>query len=519
MTALNSLEVLAQFLGNNSSLGLNIEMVRKGLFEEQLKLVGQSGIGTQPGAPPKDSVPMIKKTLPIGPPVPTSPPDVSDSSQREKKDASSLAGNTPKSASASEASKKTLSESPSEEKSVSREPQEVCPADLPKSTLLEGSSSVSAEENPAVLSGNTPLGGLSGSLEEGEKPKKDISSDPTFQAGSLGQPPALGVAGSESAGPSGLSTPEQQQDATHSAPKEVPGAKGLQSGGAESQNGVLPGLASVDPADGSQELSNNLTSRNFSPTGPGNGEKKVDSTGNSIPSPILLEVSAARSSPVGIPAPISVPGATSVPGAQSSVVSASAASGSESVAGRDSGGTAAVNRVGEGGNPTASSTAQTKAKPTTNPETSSQDASIQRVRFVQRVARAFQTLRDGGGSVRLRLHPPELGSLRVELTVREGVMRARLEVENTSAQSAIVENLPTLRERLAQQDIRVEQFEVEIGGDSSGGSSEPQDHRMNEHRGASFSPVSSRSGAAETTSPSRVSPLVSSESTRLNVVI
>ena len=42
------------------------------------------------------------------------------------------------------------------------------------------------------------------------------------------------------------------------------------------------------------------------------------------------------------------------------------------------------------------------------------------MRFVQRVARAFQAVGDGGGSIRLRLRPPDLGSLSLELTVRNG---------------------------------------------------------------------------------------------------
>jgi flagellar hook-length control protein FliK len=86
----------------------------------------------------------------------------------------------------------------------------------------------------------------------------------------------------------------------------------------------------------------------------------------------------------------------------------------------------------------------------------------ERVRFVQRVARAFHSMGDEGGEIRLRLSPPELGSLRVEVSVRDGVMSARLEAETASARNVLLENLPALRERLAEQNIKVERFDVDV---------------------------------------------------------
>ena len=105
------------------------------------------------------------------------------------------------------------------------------------------------------------------------------------------------------------------------------------------------------------------------------------------------------------------------------------------------------------------------------------------MRFVQRVSRAFQAASERGGSVRLRLHPPELGSIRLELTVRNGMMTARLEVETATARAMLLDNLPALRERLAEQDIEVQRFDVDLSNQSSGGSPErpgddplPHDH-------------------------------------------
>jgi flagellar hook-length control protein FliK len=93
------------------------------------------------------------------------------------------------------------------------------------------------------------------------------------------------------------------------------------------------------------------------------------------------------------------------------------------------------------------------------------------VRFVQRVAKAFQAIGSKEGSIRLRLRPPELGSLRLELTVKNGSMTARLEAETSAARNALLDNLPALRDRLAQQDIKIDRFDVDLAQDQSDGPS------------------------------------------------
>ena len=117
---------------------------------------------------------------------------------------------------------------------------------------------------------------------------------------------------------------------------------------------------------------------------------------------------------------------------------------------------------------------------TQNPGNSAPDQ-VDRVRFVQRVARAFEAIGDRGGSIQLRLHPPELGSLRLQATIRNGVMTIRLEAETETARSILLDNLPALRDRLAAQDIKVQQFDVDLTDRSFGGSAEqpggdPQPH-------------------------------------------
>ena len=119
----------------------------------------------------------------------------------------------------------------------------------------------------------------------------------------------------------------------------------------------------------------------------------------------------------------------------------------------------------------------------TRPQEPSAPHQAERVRFVQRVARACEAVGERGGTVRLRLHPPELGSLRLEVTVRNGTMNARLEVETTGARNMLLDHLPALRERLAEQEIRVGRFDVDLTGRSPGGSAErPGDHPQPQDR-------------------------------------
>ncbi|MGQ9913445.1 MAG: flagellar hook-length control protein FliK [Thermogutta sp.] len=127
-----------------------------------------------------------------------------------------------------------------------------------------------------------------------------------------------------------------------------------------------------------------------------------------------------------------------------------------------------------------------------------------RARFVQRVAQAFRAANERGGHVRLRLHPPELGSLRVELKITDGVMSARMEAESAAARDLLAEHLPVLRQRLADHGIRVERFELDLMGQNGQGPSQqafqpPADGQGRRHH--DMNPSRRRTRAAE--SPGR----------------
>jgi hypothetical protein len=87
---------------------------------------------------------------------------------------------------------------------------------------------------------------------------------------------------------------------------------------------------------------------------------------------------------------------------------------------------------------------------------------VNQARFVDRVARALRAAHGRTETLRLRLHPPELGSLRIELRMQNGALSARLEAETTAAQSLLIDHAQTLRDRLVEQGVRIERFDVDL---------------------------------------------------------
>ena len=163
--------------------------------------------------------------------------------------------------------------------------------------------------------------------------------------------------------------------------------------------------------------------------------------------------------------------------------------------------TAATSTVGPGNSVPGNSSA---AEPTGDAGGNPIASGVDRVRFVQRVARAFQTVGSNGGSVRLRLSPPELGSVRLEVSVKNGVLTAHVQAETVQARDALVENLPALRERLAEQNIQVDQFDVELFDSSGGGTSNQSQGNGDSSPG--FSSPAARAIGGTTTTPAAAVP-------------
>ena len=66
------------------------------------------------------------------------------------------------------------------------------------------------------------------------------------------------------------------------------------------------------------------------------------------------------------------------------------------------------------------------------------------------------------GRMRLKLHPAELGSLRLDLIVEGDRVRAHLQAQNQQVQEVLDRHLPQLREALQQQGLKIDEFRVDV---------------------------------------------------------
>jgi flagellar hook-length control protein FliK len=77
----------------------------------------------------------------------------------------------------------------------------------------------------------------------------------------------------------------------------------------------------------------------------------------------------------------------------------------------------------------------------------------------------------GGGRIdfHLRLDPPELGQVRVQLTMMQQTLSARLVAHDQSTCQLIQSQMDTLRQRLQETGLSLGQFDVSGGGGQGGG--------------------------------------------------
>lgn len=71
------------------------------------------------------------------------------------------------------------------------------------------------------------------------------------------------------------------------------------------------------------------------------------------------------------------------------------------------------------------------------------------------------------GTVNLRLHPQELGELRLEIKVEQDNIKAHIVAQNPQAQEMIDRHLPRLREALEQQGLNLQQVEVTVAANDN----------------------------------------------------
>ena len=97
--------------------------------------------------------------------------------------------------------------------------------------------------------------------------------------------------------------------------------------------------------------------------------------------------------------------------------------------------------------------------------------------LADRVASAVRQAQQGRGQLRARLHPPELGTLQIEVSARDGILSVRLEVSRAAAQKMLVENMPLLHDALAQNGTRVARIDVHLNLNGTDDGASEQDHQ------------------------------------------
>jgi flagellar hook-length control protein FliK len=227
-----------------------------------------------------------------------------------------------------------------------------------------------------------------------------------------------------------------------------------------------------------------------------------DSTPNDSQQPVdvtIPEFIPAPDTPTPVVGPVTVP----LPAAGNPVAPADASSG--------------TNAIGLAGGARRSRLPTEAAAPESVRAARNAPANIDASRLLSRVARAFALAQERDGDIQLRLSPPELGSLKLTVQQQEGGLVARLETETESAKTALIENLPALRERLAEQGLRIERFDIDLMQRQPGGT---PDRPGDQHRDAP--PAPRREEPVRTLAPvaSPRGPLTAgSSATGLNVIV
>jgi len=76
-----------------------------------------------------------------------------------------------------------------------------------------------------------------------------------------------------------------------------------------------------------------------------------------------------------------------------------------------------------------------------------------------------RSILNGDRIIRLRLKPPELGPLRIEMDVKANILKLTMTTENHSTRELLLSNIHELREALGEQGVRLERIDIQIDYD------------------------------------------------------
>jgi flagellar hook-length control protein FliK len=72
-------------------------------------------------------------------------------------------------------------------------------------------------------------------------------------------------------------------------------------------------------------------------------------------------------------------------------------------------------------------------------------------------------VRDGkNGSFALKLYPPRLGSVNINIGLEQGIIQGKFLVENVEAKDLLMENINNIKEQLREAGISVGEFQVSV---------------------------------------------------------
>ena len=111
--------------------------------------------------------------------------------------------------------------------------------------------------------------------------------------------------------------------------------------------------------------------------------------------------------------------------------------------------------------PYAAQAARDVAVTQTLPNTSLMER-VDQARLTNRVASAFRSLANQSGTIRMKLHPEELGALTIRMQIEAGQVSAKLEAETETAKQVLLENIETLKKKLKEQNLEMAAFDIEV---------------------------------------------------------
>lgn len=92
---------------------------------------------------------------------------------------------------------------------------------------------------------------------------------------------------------------------------------------------------------------------------------------------------------------------------------------------------------------------------------------VDKVRIIEQIVREAKVLlREGRSKMTIQLHPEHLGSVKLKVEMQDSTISAKLQVDNLEIKQLIEANLPRLKDALDQQGLKINKFNVLVGGES-----------------------------------------------------